>query len=231
MQQPNFSDCCIVLRPPPITGRGVLHTIIRSSPEINSKTKPAGQNQKTGNKRLKRRGTDSNTQKPWIPGTHGNTHADTSDAENIHLFVYLHPNSFEMAKKFTYKTQGTCSKSIEIELEGDIVKSVRFEGGCHGNTQGIGLLTRGMQAADVIARLEGIDCKGRGTSCPDQLAKALASGPRTITATTKPENGPVLQNPGKQRKNKSSYTVSRTAPGNGAADVCRSPGPIVVTGD
>lgn len=107
-----------------------------------------------------------------------------------------------MAKKFTYKTQGTCSKSIEIELEGDIVKSVRFEGGCHGNTQGIGLLTRGMQAADVIARLEGIDCKGRGTSCPDQLAKALASGPRTITATTKPENGPVLQNPGKQRKNK-----------------------------
>ena len=112
-----------------------------------------------------------------------------------------------MAKKFTYKTQGTCSKSIEIELEGDIVKSVRFEGGCHGNTQGIGLLTRGMQAADVIARLEGIDCKGRGTSCPDQLAKALASGPRTITATTKPENGPVLQNPGKQRKNKSSYTV------------------------
>ena len=53
-----------------------------------------------------------------------------------------------MAKKFTYKTQGTCSKSIEIELEGDIVKSVRFEGGCHGNTQGIGLLTRGMQAAD-----------------------------------------------------------------------------------
>ena len=70
-----------------------------------------------------------------------------------------------MAKKFTYKTQGTCSKSIEIELEGDIVKSVRFEGGCHGNTQGIGLLTRGMQAAD--------DCKGRGTSCPDQLAKAL----------------------------------------------------------
>lgn len=136
-----------------------------------------------------------------------------------------------MAKKFTYKTQGTCSKSIEIELEGDIVKSVRFEGGCHGNTQGIGLLTRGMQAADVLARLEGIDCKGRGTSCPDQLAKALASGPRTITATTKPENGPVLQNPGKQRKNKSSYTVSRTAPGNGAADVCRSPGPIVVTGD
>lgn len=160
------------------------------------------------------------------------THTPTHRTLKISIYSYICVrNSFEMAKKFTYKTQGTCSKSIEIELEGDIVKSVRFEGGCHGNTQGIGLLTRGMQAADVIARLEGIDCKGRGTSCPDQLAKALASGPRTITATTKPENGPVLQNPGKQRKNKSSYTVSRTAPGNGAADVCRSPGPIVVTGD
>ena len=85
--------------PFPITGRGVLHTIIRSSPEINSKTKPAGQNQKTENKRLKRRGTDSNTQKPWIPGTHGNTHADTSDAENIHLFVYLRTKFFRNGKE------------------------------------------------------------------------------------------------------------------------------------
>ena len=69
-------------------------------------------------------------------------YSDTSDTENtirFLLFVYLHPNSFEMAKKFTYKTQGTCSKSIEIEL----------------------------------------------------------SGPRPITAAAKPENGPVLQNPGK----------------------------------
>ena len=78
-----------------------------------------------------------------------------------------------MSKKFTYKPQGTCSKSIEIELDGDIVKNVRFEGGCNGNTQGIGLLTRGMQVADVIARLEGVNCKGKGTPCPDQLARAL----------------------------------------------------------
>lgn len=78
-----------------------------------------------------------------------------------------------MSKKFTYKTQGTCSKAIEIELDGDIVKNVRFEGGCHGNTQGIGLLTQGMRADEVIARLEGVNCKGKGTSCPDQLARAL----------------------------------------------------------
>ena len=82
-----------------------------------------------------------------------------------------------MAKKFTYKTQGTCSKSIEIELEGDIVKSVRFEGGCHGNTQGIGLLTRGMQAADVIARLEGIDCKGPGNILSRPAGKGVGVRP------------------------------------------------------
>ena len=66
-----------------------------------------------------------------------------------------------------------CSKQIDIELEGEVVRSVRYTGGCHGNTQGIGALVEGMTKADVIARLEGINCKGRGTSCPDQLARAL----------------------------------------------------------
>ena len=66
-----------------------------------------------------------------------------------------------------------CSRQIDIELEGDTVRSVRYTSGCHGNTQGIGALVAGMKKADVIARLEGIDCKGRGTSCPDQLARAL----------------------------------------------------------
>ena len=66
-----------------------------------------------------------------------------------------------------------CSKQIDIELEGEVVRSVRYTGGCHGNTQGIGALVEGLTKADVIARLEGINCKGRGTSCPDQLARAL----------------------------------------------------------
>ena len=70
-----------------------------------------------------------------------------------------------MAKKFTYKTQGTCSKSIEIELEGDIVKSVRFEGGCHGNTQGIGLLTRGMQAAEDVYKRQVFSCNALTCCC------------------------------------------------------------------
>ena len=78
-----------------------------------------------------------------------------------------------MNKKIVYPTKGVCSQAIAIELEGDIVKGVQFIGGCSGNTQGISMLVRGMKVEDVISRLEGIDCAGRGTSCPDQLAKAL----------------------------------------------------------
>ena len=72
-----------------------------------------------------------------------------------------------------YTTKGTCSQAIDIEVENGIVESVQFIGGCHGNTQGVAALVKGMKVEDVIAKLEGIDCRGRGTSCPDQLAKAL----------------------------------------------------------
>ena len=78
-----------------------------------------------------------------------------------------------MNKKKVYPTKGVCSQAIVIELEGDVVKSVQFMGGCQGNTQGISMLVRGMKADDVIARLEGIRCGGKNTSCPDQLAQAL----------------------------------------------------------
>ena len=78
-----------------------------------------------------------------------------------------------MAQHYTYKTQGTCSQLIDIEIEGDTVAGVEFTGGCMGNTQGVAALVRGMKVAEAIARLEGIDCRGRGTSCPDQLARAL----------------------------------------------------------
>lgn len=72
-----------------------------------------------------------------------------------------------------YKTQGTCSQMIQLELDGDTIKSVEFIGGCSGNTQGIASLVKGMKAEDAIARLEGIRCGFKPTSCPDQLAKAL----------------------------------------------------------
>ena len=77
-------------------------------------------------------------------------------------------------RRASFQTCGAvCSTQIDIELDGDIVKNVRYTGGCHGNTQGIGALVVGMSKDDVISRLSGIDCKGRGTSCPDQLSRAL----------------------------------------------------------
>ena len=72
-----------------------------------------------------------------------------------------------------YQTKGTCSRAIQFEVDGDTIQSVQFVGGCDGNTQGVAALVQGMKVEDAIARLEGIDCRGRGTSCPDQLAKAL----------------------------------------------------------
>ncbi len=72
-----------------------------------------------------------------------------------------------------YKTQGTCSQLINVDVENDIIKSVEFVGGCSGNTQGVASLVTGMNVDEVINRMEGIKCGSRPTSCPDQLAKAL----------------------------------------------------------
>jgi uncharacterized protein (TIGR03905 family) len=66
-----------------------------------------------------------------------------------------------------------CSSQIEIELDGDVISYIRFTDGCSGNTQGVAALCRGMKKDEAISRLEGINCSGRGTSCPDQLARAL----------------------------------------------------------
>lgn len=74
---------------------------------------------------------------------------------------------------YEYKTKGVCSRSIVIDVEGETVKSVRFIGGCNGNTQGVASLAAGMKIDEVIERLSGINCSGRGTSCPDQLSQAL----------------------------------------------------------
>lgn len=73
----------------------------------------------------------------------------------------------------TYKTHGTCSRAIEYEVRDGIVTECRFIGGCMGNTQGVAALVKGMKVEEAIARLKGIQCGFRGTSCPDQLACAL----------------------------------------------------------
>lgn len=73
---------------------------------------------------------------------------------------------------YTYKTHGTCSRSIDFDVQDGVVTACRFEGGCTGNTQGVARLVVGKKVDDVIAMLKGIECRGN-TSCPDQLARAL----------------------------------------------------------
>lgn len=83
--------------------------------------------------------------------------------------------------KAIYHTRGTCSQAIELEVDDNhIVQQVNFVGGCSGNTQGISMLVRGQKAEDVINRLQGIRCGMKSTSCPDQLATALAEAVRRI---------------------------------------------------
>ena len=77
-----------------------------------------------------------------------------------------------------YQPHGVCSRQIIIDVENGIVNSVKFVGGCSGNTQGVAALAKGMKVDDVIDRLEGIRCNSKPTSCPDQLAKALKENAR-----------------------------------------------------
>ena len=74
---------------------------------------------------------------------------------------------------YSYAPQGVCSSRIDLELEGDVIKSVAFTGGCNGNLQGIASLVRGMTVEEAVSRLQGIRCGWKPTSCPDQLSKAL----------------------------------------------------------
>ena len=76
---------------------------------------------------------------------------------------------------YQYKTKGTCSQMICFDVEDNKVRNVKFIGGCNGNLKGIGALVEGMDIDDVIARVEGISCGMKKTSCPDQLAQALKS--------------------------------------------------------
>lgn len=74
---------------------------------------------------------------------------------------------------YNYRTKGTCSSNIEIEVEDGIIKDIAFWGGCNGNLQGISRLVKGMPVDEVIKKLEGVRCGMRPTSCPDQLCQAL----------------------------------------------------------
>ncbi len=75
--------------------------------------------------------------------------------------------------KITYRPQGVCAKVIQISLDGDKIDKVIFIGGCQGNAGGISALVKGLTIQEAIEKLEGIQCGNKGTSCPDQFAKAL----------------------------------------------------------
>ena len=78
-----------------------------------------------------------------------------------------------MKKHIEYNTKGTCARAVIVDVEDGVITECRFIGGCHGNTQGVAALVTGMKAEDAIAKIKGIRCGMKTTSCPDQLALAL----------------------------------------------------------
>lgn len=75
--------------------------------------------------------------------------------------------------RYSFRTSGTCSRMIEFDLDGDVVRNVRFQGGCNGNLQAISKVVEGMTVEQIENYFRGIDCGGRGTSCSDQLARGV----------------------------------------------------------
>lgn len=80
-----------------------------------------------------------------------------------------------MKKHIEYKTQGTCSRAVVVDVEDGVITDCSFVGGCSGNTQGVAALVKGMKVDEAIAKIKGIKCGFKTTSCPDQLARALES--------------------------------------------------------
>ena len=78
-----------------------------------------------------------------------------------------------------YKPHGVCARMIDVELDGDVIKSVTFLGACAGNTKGVAALVKGMKVDEAIERMQGIRCGFKSTSCPDQLALALKAAKET----------------------------------------------------
>jgi uncharacterized protein (TIGR03905 family) len=81
---------------------------------------------------------------------------------------------------YIYKTKGTCSSKIEVELDGNIIKSVHFTGGCNGNLNGISKIVEGMTVENVVSKFTGLTCGYKKTSCPDQLAQAVQEAYKAI---------------------------------------------------
>jgi uncharacterized protein (TIGR03905 family) len=103
--------------------------------------------------------------KPWT---------NLKTCAKLNLYGIYEGGFFPMSKKAVYYPQGVCSRQYEITLSDDnIIEDIVIIGGCNGNLQGISRLIKGRPAAEVAETMLGVDCGGRGTSCPDQIAKAL----------------------------------------------------------
>jgi uncharacterized protein (TIGR03905 family) len=90
--------------------------------------------------------------------------------------LYVNSEPFrkdETDMKYVYQPRGVCSRLFEFDIEDGRIKQLDVVGGCNGNLKGISSLIQGLSVEDVIGKLKGLDCGGRGTSCPDQIAKAL----------------------------------------------------------
>lgn len=81
--------------------------------------------------------------------------------------------------KYSFATKGTCSRQIDFDIDGDVITNVRFLGGCNGNLQAVSRLVEGKTVDEIVSTLGGIDCGGRGTSCGDQLARAVKEAKET----------------------------------------------------
>ena len=88
---------------------------------------------------------------------------------------------------YTYTPRGVCSRRMTVALEDGVIRDVRIEGGCNGNLQGMSRLVEGMNIDDVIARVQGIHCGMKPTSCPDQLAQALLIAKEKLAKEAQPE--------------------------------------------
>ena len=84
---------------------------------------------------------------------------------------------------FDYKTQGTCSRLISLDLDGDRVHNVHFTGGCDGNLKAIPILVEGLTVEEIASKLSGVRCGARGTSCGDQLARAVRAAQKAQDAS------------------------------------------------
>lgn len=91
------------------------------------------------------------------------------------LFIFTKPKFLVIVKtmRYTYKTEKTCSTEISLDINGDVVTNVSFVGGCHGNLQAVPRLVEGLTVSQITEKLKGINCRGRGTSCADQLVCAV----------------------------------------------------------